>query len=138
MLLPEEVSSLTTFNPFFDKLRVVKLLERTMKKMKEALGISGWVTTEKLSSIDSLKMNGLKMWADYSDRQVEIRVDGHNIDDVRIGAAKENMTFVQLIVNDANDVEVIASVRAPTGFTPFSDPVLANLTSRAVVSKIMI
>jgi len=109
-----------------------------MREMKEALGISGWVTTNKLLSTEEIKVDGLTMWADSMDRQVEIRVEGNNIIDVRSGSSKGNVTFVQLILNDADNVEVITSVRAPTGFTQFSDPVLANLTSRAIVSKIMI
>lgn len=109
-----------------------------MNRMEEALGIVGWVSSDDVGGLRGGKGGDVALWSDAEDERVEIHVDSRGIKDVRVGQEKGQKTFVQLIIDQEDRVSVNTKVRAPDGFTPFTDPVLANLSARALVTVIMI
>ena len=106
--------------------------------MEEALGIVGWVKSDDVAALSERKGGEVTLWSDVEDERVEIHVDRRGIKDVRVGQGKGGKTFVQLVIDEEDRVSVNTRVKAPDGFTPFTDPVLANLSARALVTVIMV
>jgi hypothetical protein len=103
----------------------------------ERYAITGYVADPVASRLKATTPGTIEIAPERGHREVCMRVDGADVDEVRTGTSAHGETLVQLILRDGAVVETLFRTTADVkGVARFNDPTLARLTASATVKVI--